>query len=97
MRQAEIDDFPAQGTQIVRISAENPGNFGQQRTSPIVPALKIAPQAFSLCLLDFAGRGLVIDEEIMAIPAMSHFPLTIEIAGITAEHELASNSGEDVQ
>ena len=92
-----MDDFPVQGTQIVRVLAENPGSFEQQRRSQIVPALKIAPQAFRLCLLDFAGRGLVVDEEIMAIPAMSHFPLTIEIAGVAAEHELASNSSEDIQ
>ena len=33
----------------------------------------------------------------MAIPAMPQFPLAIEIAGIATEHELASNSSEDIQ
>ena len=97
MRQAVMHDFPAQCEEIVRILAENPGSLGHQRLSRIVPALKIAPQAFSLRFLDFARSGLVIDEEFMAIPAMSHLPLTIEIAAIAAEHELASNSSEDVQ
>ena len=60
-------------------------------------SLKVTPQAFSLCFLDFASCGLVVNEELMAIPAMSHFPLAVEFAGIAAEHELASNSSQDVE
>lgn len=59
--------------------------------------LEITPEAFSLCFFDFARRCFVIDQKLMAIPAMLHFPVAIEITGIAAQHKLARNSGEDVQ
>ena len=60
---------------------------GFQNTADLGPRpnndrLVVTPKAFGFCFLDFTSGCFVIDEELVAIPAMSLFPLTVEITWI---------------